>query len=154
MRRGDIYYIEKAAQTGHEQIAGRPAIIVSSNKCRWETEVLEVVYLTTSPKVDLPTHVTIRSALKLSTALCEQVTSVSVSRIGSFLGTCTEEEMAAIDTALSISLGLSVPASVTEAADEATALQIKELGVRLSESLKMQEFWENMYHSLLDKVIK
>lgn len=82
MKRGEIYYIESTyRETGSEQRGGRPAVIVSNDKNNENSEVVEVVYMTTKPKNDLPTHVFIRSALSPSTVLCEQVNSVSVKRI-------------------------------------------------------------------------
>lgn len=109
MKRGEIYYVNKCGtETGSDQFAGRPAIIVSNEKCNIHSEVVEVVYLTTKPKNDLPTHVEIRSAAKPSVALCEQISSVSVLRLGERIGTCTVGEMLMVDTALAISVGLDL----------------------------------------------
>jgi mRNA interferase MazF len=110
MKRGEIYYIERyrSEETGSEQHAGRPAIIVSNDKNNEFSETVEVVYLTTQPKNDLPTHVEIRSTTRASVALCEQVTTVSLSRIGGYVGTCTDQEMRMIETAIAISLGLDL----------------------------------------------
>ena len=38
--------------------------------------------------------------------LCEQVTSVDISRIGNYIGRCTEREMREIDRCIRVSLGL------------------------------------------------
>lgn len=57
IKRGDIWYVSKDNYTGCEQAAGRPAIIVSNEKNNACAETVEVVYLTTKPKKDLPTHV-------------------------------------------------------------------------------------------------
>ena len=94
MKRGEIYYIERYRneESGSEQHAGRPAIIVSNDKNNEFSETVEVVYLTTQPKNDLPTHVEIRSTARASVALCEQVTTVSVSRVGEYVGTCTSSK--------------------------------------------------------------
>lgn len=81
IKRGDIWYVSKDNYTGCEQAAGRPAIIVSNEKNNACAETVEVVYLTTQPKKDLPTHVLIRSSERESTALCEQITTVSVDRL-------------------------------------------------------------------------
>lgn len=108
--RGDIFYIEKSASayaTGSEQYAGRPGIIVSNEKNNACSETVEIVYLTAQPKTDLPTHVVIRSARKPSVAICEQINTVSKSRLGDYVGACTDNEMFQIDIALGISLGLS-----------------------------------------------
>ena len=67
---------------------------------------MEVVYLTTRPKNDLPTHVFTRSALSPSTILCEQISTVSKHRVDSWIGELSASEMQAVDAALAISLGL------------------------------------------------
>lgn len=110
MKRGEIYYIERyrSEETGSEQHAGRPAIIVSNDRNNEFSETVEVVYLTTQPKNDLPTHVEIRSTARASVALCEQVTTVSVSRVGEYVGTCTSSEMRMLETAIAISLSLDL----------------------------------------------
>ena len=105
--RGEIYYIEKYITAEGEQSAGRPAIIVSNALCNTHSPVVEVVYLTTQPKKDMPTHVTIRSTQRTSTALCEQISSVSKERIGDRVGKATSEEMRLVDAALLVSLGIS-----------------------------------------------
>lgn len=107
LRRGDIYYIDKEIVYGSEQQGGRPGIIVSNNVGNVESEIVQVVYITTQPKNDLPTHVTIHSAKQISTALCEQVWTISQGRVGDYVGRITEDEINKIDKALSISLGIT-----------------------------------------------
>lgn len=106
IKRGDIFYISKTPCTGSEQWGGRPGIIVSNEKNNIHSETVEVVYCTTRFKPMLPTHTTIRSTPYDSTVLCEQVTTVSVERIGNYIGRCTEEEMREIDSCILVSLGL------------------------------------------------
>lgn len=105
IRKGDIFYIQKAAHVGSEMISdGRPAIIVSNDYCNQHSEVVEVVFLTTRAKHRMPTHVFIASAPRPSTALCEQITSVSKQRITEFAGRITKEEMMRMERAMMISL--------------------------------------------------
>ena len=112
IKRGDIWYIESGYSVGSEQRAGRPAIVVSNDRNNEHSSTLEVVYLTTQPKHDLPTHVTIRSTNRERIALCEQITSVAVERFGDYCGRVTEQEMRRIETAMQISLALDVAAAV------------------------------------------
>lgn len=107
VKRGEIYYVTRGVQTGSEQETGRPAIVVSNDKNNEHSSVIEVVYLTTKEKNDLPTHVVIRATGTQSIALCEQVYSVSIDRFSDWCGTCTDFEMAMVDIALAISLGLT-----------------------------------------------
>lgn len=109
-RRGEIYYINNASKehVGSEMKKDRPAVIVSCDANNKHSDVLEVVFLTSAPKKDLPTHVTIRSTGRKSEALCEQPTPVSVERINNFVGKASEKEMEQIDIALLIGLGIKL----------------------------------------------
>lgn len=161
-RRGDIYYVNKAGvTTGSEQTPGRPAIIVSNDMCNTYSNTIEVVYLTTQPKSDLPTHVTIRSTSRQSTALCEQVNTVDVSRIGGFVAVCSHKEMQSIDAALMISLGIDAGGSgtkevVKEVPVEVVKEVIKEVPVDSHELIATRaqlEQLQAMYNSLLERTI-
>lgn len=110
IRRGDIFYItpsEAFAPVGNEMWSGRPGIIVSNNSCNDKSGVVEVVYLTTQFKKEIPTHVIIGSSGTRSTALCESIYSVDKARVGDYCGTCSDTEMQRIDLALMISLGIT-----------------------------------------------
>ena len=74
--------------------------------------------MTTQPKKDLPTHVTVRSTGRISTVLCEQVYSVSTERVGTYIGDCTDEEMENIDIALMISLQIDGNVTTSNKYDE------------------------------------
>lgn len=118
INRGDIWYIGNGyPAVGSEQRPGRPAVVVSNQQNNRYGEVVEVIYLTTAPKRDLPTHVTIRSSGRVSTALCEQISTVSVERLGSYCGHVSDSELAAIENAMLISLGIQL-ASVSEESEE------------------------------------
>lgn len=106
INRGDIFYVDYLPTVGSEQRGGRPAVVVSNDMNNANSDCVEVVYFTTQPKADLPTHVVVRATGIKSTALCEQVQTISTDRLGDFKGKCTDKEMEAIDIALSISLGL------------------------------------------------
>lgn len=116
VNRGEIYWIDSnpyRAGGEHVQHADRPAIIVSNDEINSEMLTKEVVYLTTRPKADKPTHCTIRSSRQVSTALCEQIQTVSNEQIGEYMGTCTEEEMAMVEACIQVSLQLSAGAAQT-----------------------------------------
>jgi len=153
IKRGDIYYIESGyATVGSEQRPGRPAIVVSNDRNNEHSSTLEVVYLTTQPKHDLPTHVTIRSTSRESTALCEQITSVAFERFGDYHGRVTEQELRRIETAMMISLGLcAAPAVATEAPPPpAPTSDSAKVAAAEAKCAVLQE----MYDALLSKLIK
>ena len=111
IKRGDIYFIRDTRQSiGSEQKADRPAVIVSNDANNKHSGVYEVVYMTTQPKTDLPTHFITSSALRTSTVLCEQISSVYEERIGEWIGTLTPEEMKQLDECLTVSVGINIKA--------------------------------------------
>lgn len=131
-QRGDIYYIAKVPRVDSEQHSGRPAIVVSCDWINKHSPVLEIVYLTTRKKPNLQTHVKIMSSGTESTAICEQIYSISVNRIGRYCGRCTPSELNAIDKALNCSLALTNKADASN-----LSLEFKELKQEL-EKLKIQ----------------
>lgn len=105
--RGDIYHIlPEEYETGSEQHSGRPAIIVSNEANNKFAPTLEIVYLTTKEKKNLPTHVSIEAARFRSTALCEQICTVDKTRVGDYIDKLSKYEVEDIDAAIIISLGL------------------------------------------------
>lgn len=160
MMRGDIHYIDETnKEVGSEQRAGRPAIIVSNDKGNLTSSTVEIVYLTTAPKHDLSTHVKISGLLHPSTALCEQITSISVSRIGKYIGTCSDVEMELINIALMESLALkrAPVTNVTKSEAHTQALKdterIAELESALKSALAEREMYETMYNRIMDKIL-
>ena len=156
MLRGDIHYIvENGSSTGSEQRAGRPAIIVSNDMCNNYSPVVEVVFLTTRPKTDLPTHVTIRSTQKPSIALCEQITSVSIERLGDFIAKCTSTEIDAIDRALQISLALQIdkPKSSVENVAKDSENTIDELKCQLQTVNIERDMYKTLYNNLINTIL-
>lgn len=157
IKRGEIYWINRNPyrdSVGHVQRAERPAIIVSNDNINKTGYTHEIVYLTASPKVDRNTHVTIRSANKPSTALCEQVQTISSEQIGSYIGSCTKEEMEAVDRCMMTSLGLEIPAAPGTTIDEVpedpdTAAIERELLEAKTET----RVYKQLYEELLKKTL-
>ncbi len=145
IRRGDVWYIGGGYSTGSEQRAGRPAIIVSNEKNNEHSATVEVVYLTTQPKRDLPTHAVIQSLGKESTAICEQITTVSIERIGNYMGRITEDEMRNVEQAMLTSLELHADAYLKEVDDPQ---------IRLVEIKAKYDALQQMYNSLVDKLVR
>lgn len=155
-KRGEIFYIERAGDSyGSEQQAGRPAIVVSNDKNNEYSSTLEVVYLTTQPKTELPTHIDIRSTKKNSIALCEQVHTVSVQRVGDFVGNCSEYEMQMIDAALLISLGIDFEKQQEESKQEVvkpeTSKESGDVVVRLTTE---RDIYKALYEQMLERVAR
>lgn len=148
IRRGEIFYISRGGVTthGNEQFADRPAVVVSNDKNNENSGVIEVIYMTTQQKTDLPTHVTVRSTGRISTVLCEQVYSVAVERVGTYIGQCSDAEMQNIDIALMISLQLDGNTKTSKKYTETIAKQedeIKGLREQLAKAKEDAAKWQN-----------
>lgn len=148
MRRGEIYFIQRRSTVGAEIAKARPAVIVSNNALNATSEVVEVVYLTTAPKKDLPTHVTIKSTGVTSSALCEQIDHVSKTLIDNWLGVCSADEMQAIDHALLLSLGLGEQAEHGER--ERKSAEIAQLTAELVQAQAERDRYEKIVDRLLE----
>lgn len=109
MKRGEIYFIERHDSIGSETAKARPGIIVSNNVLNATSTVVEVVYLTTAPKKEMPTHAVINATGRPSIAICEHIDHISKSLVGDYCGECSDEEMRDVDEALLCSLGIEVP---------------------------------------------
>ena len=148
INRGDIFCIEQSARCGNEIKKDRPGIVVSAEHLNAGESCVEVVFLTSQPKKEMNEHVKILSSGRESTALCEQINSISVSRLANYNGRITDEEMKAIDKALAASLGLNFvgdiePVINSHEADQTMAAVIAE-----------RDTYKNMYENLLDRVMK
>ena len=133
---------EGGATNGSEQFADRPAVVVSNDENNKHSGVIEVVYMTTQPKTDLPTHVTVRSTGRLSTVLCEQVSSVSTDRVNNYIGQVSEQEMKNIDIALMISLQLSGGGKTSKQYNETIQKQQEEIEYYRNKIQTMQQSLE------------
>ena len=105
INKGDIFWVENSKVTGHEMAGTRPAIVVSNNKANHFSPVVTIVWLCSNERKPLPTHCMVK-AQKMSTAVCENVVSVSKERLGGYIRTATEEEMDAVNRCLRIHMDL------------------------------------------------
>lgn len=144
--RGDIFYIMQGSYVGSEQKSGRPGIIVSNDLANKHSPNVEVVFLTSQEKKALPTHVEVIARVP-STALCENIQTVSKERLSDFIRSCTTSEMKAVDNALLCSLGIEAPSVVG-------GTQETEVTKAVSEAEVERNLYKALYEHLLDKVMK
>ena len=171
MKRGEIYFINKENPDRNrrgEMEANHPAVIVSNDELNNDSNVrtVEIVYMTTKPQETLPTHVVINSALKPSTLLCEQVFTVSKSRLGQIvLGKLTLKELEAMDEALALSLGLTLPSVECEGVEseneETETENSEDVAVNVAEAILARvkaeaerDIYKQLYTDLLEKITK
>lgn len=107
--RGGIYYVAFSTEgDGHEIKKHRPCVVVSNVQYTDVTSIVTVIPLTTRSYSEGKTHVTITSTgSRVGTALIEQITTVDVRRLGSFMGQVSVDEMMQIKKALNRYFGLS-----------------------------------------------
>ncbi|MBQ9458773.1 MAG: type II toxin-antitoxin system PemK/MazF family toxin [Oscillospiraceae bacterium] len=144
MKRGEIYYVTIPQATGFEMTKTRPAVIVSGDGANSRENVVIVAFCSASSHQDTPTRVIIRSTARPSTVLCEHIYAVDKSRVSTFIGCATDDEMARIDAALSSALALDFTAhnaaNTTRGEIEGTALRAE------------LETYKRLYGELLDRM--
>lgn len=145
--RGDIFFISSAPVAGSEQGGHRPGVIVSNDLANRYSPNVEVVFLTSQEKKPMPTHVPVLCKVP-STALCENIQTVSKERLDGFVRSCTTEEMKKIDTALLCSLGIHAPAAVGGGTQVSTPAP-----AAVSEAEIERNLYKALYEQLLDKVM-
>ena len=144
MKRGEIYYVTIPQATGFEMTKTRPAVIVSGDGVNSRENVVIVAFCSASSHQDTPTHVIIRSTARPSTVLCEHIYAVDKSRVSTFIGCATDDEMARIDAALSSALAIDFTAhnaaNTPRGEIEGTALRAE------------LETYKRLYGELLDRM--
>lgn len=152
--KGDMYYVYRSGtEVGSEQYAVRPAVIVSNNIGNEKSETVECVFLTTQEKRPMPTHVEIMCKEK-STVLCEQINTISKERLGDFIGTCTKEEMAAIDKALLVSLGIEVSVDNDEANVRNRLEEERNAYKQFYNRMEIErDTYKQLYNELVNKIV-
>lgn len=146
VRRGDVYYINNnRGQRENEIRKDRPAVVVSADFLNKHSGDVVVVFLTSQPKKDMSTHVTIRTTGRVSEALCEQPTTVSVERLNNRIGSVTDREMQQIDIALQIALKLDAGADTKGYVENQSGGASREQMIRLeAERDTYKKLYEDM----------
>lgn len=109
IKRGDLVYLNFDPIVGSEQGGPRPAVVVQNDMGNKHAPTVIIAPVTSkNKKSNLPTHVKLTSHIleRNSMVLLEQLKTVDKSRIDSYIGTLSDEEMKMIDKALRISLAI------------------------------------------------
>ena len=145
VHRGDIYfsYRNYEESIGSEFTKGHPCVIVSSEELCEKSSVVCAVYLTSAPREDLDTHVVINNDKINSTAICEQIVSISKSRLGREpIAHVSDEELNLIDRAMASSLGFGLYQSSKDLPTELATLRTE------------RDTYKKMYDSLINRITK
>ena len=111
IRRGDIYYADLSPVVGSEQGGVRPVLILQNDVGnRYSPTVIAAAITSRMGKTKLPTHIDIYAdqvgLQKDSVVLLEQMRTIDKQRLGEKMGHLDNETMAAVNNAITISLGL------------------------------------------------
>lgn len=112
VKRGDIYYADLSPVVGSEQGGVRPVLIVQNNVGnRFSPTVIAAAITSQNDKTKLPTHIRLQAAncglSKNSIVLLEQIRTLDKQRLKEKMGQLDDMSMRRVDTALSVSFGLS-----------------------------------------------
>ena len=160
VKRGDIFYITYSKNFNDSysyDTTGRPGVIVSDDHLNRGSEYVEVVYLTTKIKRDMPTHADV-FCKSPSTALCETIHTVEKDRIGTYVRTVSDEEMKDIERGLINSLGMSMnePKESINDSEATTTIKNSEL-LSMQKNIQLtaeRDMYKKLYEDLLVKAVE
>jgi mRNA interferase MazF len=105
-RRGDVYWVNLDPVAGTEIRKTRPAVIVSNDSCNRYGARVVVLPITSNAESLYPGEAIIEVKGVPGRALGDQIRSIDKLRLRGRVTTLTAEEMARVNDALSITLGL------------------------------------------------
>ena len=111
VKRGDIYYADLSPVVGSEQGGVRPVLIVQNDVGnKYSPTVIAAAITSQTDKSRLPTHIDIIpehcGLSRDSVVLLEQVRTIDKRRLKEKMGNLHEPDMARVNKALSVSLGI------------------------------------------------
>lgn len=109
--RGELYYADLSPVVGSEQGGVRPVLIIQNDMGNRHSPTVIVAAITSKmTKALLPTHVSLgreENGLKQdSVVLMEQIRTIDRNRLKEYIGRLKQEQMARVETAAAVSLGL------------------------------------------------
>lgn len=105
-RRGDVYWVALDSTVGSEIQKTRPAVIISNNSCNTFGSRVVVLPLTSNVDSLYPGEAMLVVDGKPARALGDQIRSLDKSRLKSKIDTLSQDELAAVDEAIRITLAL------------------------------------------------
>lgn len=134
IRRGQIYLADLDPVIGSEQGGVRPVLVVQNDRGNRCARTVIVAPLTGRARRGMPTHVALPASgglRRVSTVMLEQVRTIDKTRLGDRMGAAAEQEMAKVDMAIRVSLGLDSSRGVIPLCGTCSC-QFREAGYRLS----------------------
>ena len=107
MNRGEVWWINFDPAVGGEIRKKRPAIIVSNNAANRNLNRVQVVPMTSNVSRIYPSEALVTLQGRQAKAMADQLTTVSKQRMMNKAGELSPQEMAAVELAIRVQLGLS-----------------------------------------------
>lgn len=160
MKRGDVYYLRFDNSYGHEMAVGRPVVIVSADERINLSQLVQVVYLTTSRR-DYDDCYKLLSGYRDSWACCNQLNTVDKNRLQDFQFHLTNPEMVEIDKRLKMVLGFdevseSENVCQVEVAEPVNIEDVGEVAPVVDKSIELEvelTMYKKLYEKALEKFI-
>jgi mRNA interferase MazF len=110
--RGDLYYADLNPVVGSEQGGIRPVLIIQNDIGNKHSPTIIIAAITSKAmKTILPTHYVLSEKAGLdrdSIALLEQIRTIDKQRLRDYVGALGQEDMRGVDSALAVSVGLTM----------------------------------------------
>ena len=106
MKRGDVWWVNFDPSVGGEIQKQRPAVIVSNDAANRFLNRLQVVLMTSRMDRVYPSEAVVSVARRQSKAMADQITTVSKRRLANRMGKLSGPDLAKVEHAIMIQLGL------------------------------------------------
>jgi mRNA interferase MazF len=108
IERGDVYWVRFDDSLGEEIQKTRPAIVLSNNAANLALNRVQVVPITSKTHRVYPGEAIIELRGKKRKAIASQLATASKLRLGAKLGTLGSEDIARVEAAIAVQLGLNL----------------------------------------------
>lgn len=108
IERGDVYWINFDPSVGGEIKKTRPAIILSNNAANSALNRVQVVPITSKTDRVYPGEALIQLKGEVRKAMADQLSTASKLRLGNRIGSLSIDDLAKVEAAVALQLGLSL----------------------------------------------